>query len=374
MKILGIETGCDETASAVVEGGHSVLSNIISSQISKHVLFGGVVPELAAREHLERISSVVGCAISDAGTELDDIEAVAVTRTPGLLPALLVGISYAKGLAVGLDVPIVGINHFLAHIFGALLDQQAAVEDKATYPILALIVSGGHTALTLIDQYGNCKLVGKTLDDAAGEAFDKGAKILKLNYPVGPVIDKLSQKGRPETHDFPRGLCGGRGSSVRYKDRFNFSFSGVKTSLKYYVQKRPRLFEKSVRNDRTRQSDDLEFSQDFLDITASYQEAVVDALVKKTFMAAEYFCAKTLILCGGVACNSRLRIKMQDDAREHNIPLITARPEYCTDNAAMIAGIGYYYVRNGHSGSLDFDASPRLEALDRVPFHAHRAS
>jgi N6-L-threonylcarbamoyladenine synthase len=228
--------------------------------------------------------------------------------------------------------------------------------------------------LTLIDQRGNCTLVGRTLDDAAGEAFDKGAKMLKLSYPGGPLIDKLSQRGHPGTHDFPRGLCGGRGSSVREQDRFNFSFSGVKTSLKYYLQNHPQLFEKSDRNDKKKRSDDLEFSQDFLDITASYQEAVVDALVKKTFMAAKYFCAKTLILCGGVACNSRLRDKMQEDAREHDIPLITARPEFCTDNAAMIAGIGYYYIRNDHSDSLDFDASPRLEALDQVPFHSDQDS
>ncbi len=357
MIILGIETSCDETAAAVVEDGHRVLASVVSSQVSKHAPYGGVIPELAAREHLKAIQPIVGQTLSEAGTALDQLDAVAATQGPGLLPALLVGLSYAKGLAAALDKPFIGINHLLAHVFGAFLECPELLRKPETYPILALIVSGGHTVLLLIERNGQSRILGRTLDDAAGEAFDKAAKILELPYPGGPVIDRLAKNGNAARLEFPRGLCGRPGQALKPENRLNFSFSGVKTALLYKV--------KALANaDALDQPLELS-APELADLAASYQEAVVDALVIKTLWAAADFAAKTLAVGGGVACNTRLREKITEAAK---IPLVIAPPKYCTDNAAMIAGLAGYNLRAGQTSGFDADAVPRLAELSTVPF------
>ena len=238
--ILGIESSCDETAAAVVEDGFRVLSSEVASQIAKDAVHGGVVPELAAREHLKALTPVVSGALKQAGVTLKDISAVAVTQGPGLIPALLVGLNYAKGISQINGLPLVGVNHFLAHIYGAFLDSPPDIfADESLYPLLALVVSGGHTSLMLIDKEGKARQLGCTIDDAAGEALDKGAKLLDLGYPGGPVIQKVAQGGDPEKFRFPRPLTGGAGKPVAPENRFNFSFSGIKTALLYHSQKYP---------------------------------------------------------------------------------------------------------------------------------------
>jgi N6-L-threonylcarbamoyladenine synthase len=351
MNILGIESSCDETAAAVVRDGEQVLSSVISSQIKVHAAYGGVIPELAAREHLRAITPVVDQALHESGCRLDEIDAVAVTQCPGLVPALLVGASYAKGLAATRNLPLVGINHFLAHVYGAFLDDPQALQDPAAYPILSLVVSGGHTALFAIQADGSAAIVGRTLDDAAGEAFDKAAKILHLGYPGGPVIDRLAKEGNPTACKFPRGLMGGGGRPAKREHRFNFSFSGVKTALLYHVQ--------------DREVSDAELK----DVVASYQQAVVDVLVLKTLLAAKELGAPTIVLSGGVACNSRLRADMEAALRGSGRRLVLAPPKYCTDNAAMVAGLAYHSMRHGQTAGLNLGIQARLpEDLGSVPF------
>ncbi len=375
MKILGIETSCDESAVSVVENGHKVLSNVVSSQIDKHALYGGVVPELAAREHLDNISTVIDRALRLAEVDVKAIDAIAVTKTPGLLPALLIGVSFAKGLASSLNIPLIGINHITAHMFGALIDREAIIKREASYPILALIVSGGHTLLVTIARDGTCAIIGRTLDDAAGEAFDKGAKILQLSYPGGPLIDKLSRFGNHSRFNFPRGLCGRSGNPVKPENRLNFSFSGVKTSLLYQLKEwdfdRPALNQAVSRLivDHATPEQLDETLATYLDIIASYQEAVVDALVIKTMLAIGDYNAKTLIMCGGVACNHRLREKLQLEASKINVPLMIAQPEYCTDNAAMIAGLAYYQIMNNEKDDLNLDATASIKSIEQIPLH-----
>ncbi len=343
MNILGIETSCDETAAAVVRAGVDVLGNTVASQVTLHADYGGVVPELAAREHVRAMQPVVDGALSAAGCELRMIDAVAVTSGPGLVPALLVGVSYAKGLAAALDCPFVGINHFNAHIYGAFFGRHEILSDRARFPLLALVVSGGHTALVLLQADGRTMIVGRTLDDAAGEAYDKAAKILDLGYPGGPVIDRLAGEGNPRAYVFPRGLTGGGGKPVRPENRFNFSFSGVKTALLYTVRDHP------------------PDSSDLADLAASYQAAIVDVLVRKTRAAAREFGATTVCLCGGVACNRELRFRMASAMEEMGRELVLAEPRYCTDNAAMVAGLAYHCVRRGIRSGFDLNVSARLE-------------
>ena len=351
MLILGIESSCDETAAAVVQDGHEVLSSVISSQIKLHAAYGGVIPELAAREHLKNLQPVVTTALKESGHTLDELAGIAVTSHPGLIPALLVGNAYAKGLALASGLPIVGINHFQGHIYGAFLEHPEALTDEASYPILGAVVSGGHTALVLIERDGHAKVLGSTLDDAAGEALDKAAKILNLGYPGGPIIDRLAKQGDPRRYDFPRGLVGGGGKPVPPEHRYDFSFSGVKTSLLYQVK-------------------DRELSeQELCDVAASYQAAVMDVLVTKAIAAARDAHARLLCLCGGVACNSYLRQHLQEACQKANLPLLLAPPKYCTDNAAMIAGLGYHFFRNGRHDSLDLPVGARLPAdLGIFPF------
>ena len=357
--ILGIESSCDETAVAVVANGCEVRSNIISSQIAKHAPFGGVVPELAAREHLKNIQHVTSTALNEAGVDISDISAVAVTNGPGLMPALLVGLNFAKGVAAANNIPLIGINHFIAHIYGAFLESGTEeLQDNNTYPILALMVSGGHTALVIIEKSGLGKIIGSTLDDAAGEAFDKAAKLLDLGYPGGPVIEKTAKKGNSEKFRFPRPMTGASGKPLAPKNRFDFSFSGVKTSLLYHCRKHGLV---TPDGDMTNNVSTIDNSSEELlfDTVASYQEALVDVLALKTSDAAAHFAANTVILCGGVACNSALRERVKSSLPE-NINLKIAPPCYCTDNAAMIAGLGWYYFKQNHCDDLSLDVYSRL--------------
>ena len=362
MIVLGIESSCDETAAALVRDGHEVLSSVISSQISKHAQFGGVVPELAAREHLNNITPVVTTALAEAGVAKEHLDAIAVTSRPGLVPALLVGNAYAKGLAAALGIPIVGMNHFLGHIYGTFIEHREILEDSSNFPLVALVVSGGHTAIVLIPADGNAVILGSTLDDAAGEALDKAAKLMGLPYPGGPIIDKLSKEGNPAAFNFPRSLTGRAGKAVNPEHRFDFSFSGVKTSLLYTVTQHPELLPARV-----------------VDLAASFQEAVMDVLTMKAMDAVRHSGAKLLCLCGGVACNSCLRAKVEAACRKRRVAFLPAPPKYCTDNAAMIGGLAWHYLhgeaRHGEARALsraeaaNFGINARLEpTLGLLPF------
>ncbi|MBN2451994.1 MAG: tRNA (adenosine(37)-N6)-threonylcarbamoyltransferase complex transferase subunit TsaD [Lentisphaeria bacterium] len=351
MVVLGVETSCDETSVALVRDGEDVLASVVASQVDLHAVYGGVVPELAAREHLRAITPVMDTAMAEAGLEAAAIDAVAVTQGPGLIPALLVGNAYAKGFALAKGCPILGVNHFLAHIYGVFLGRSAILAEPTLYPLLALVVSGGHTALVLIESSGHARILGATLDDAAGEAYDKAAKILGLGYPGGPVIDRLARSGSPTTYDFPRALTPGGGKPLSPENRLNFSFSGVKTALLYAVR------------DRTPSRTEL------ADLAAGYQEAIVQVLVLKTRWAAEESRAPTVCVCGGVACNSRLRTLIRETMQAEGRRLLLAEPRFCTDNAAMVAGLAYHALRRGRPAGSDQAVSARLPIdLGIVPF------
>ena len=354
--ILGIESSCDETAAAVVVDGRQVAASVIASQVRAHAAYGGVVPELAAREHLRAIAPVVRAALKDSGLTPAGLAGIAVTRAPGLVPALLVGHSFAQGLAAATGLPWVGVNHFLAHLYGAFLEQpEDWLAQDASYPLLALVVSGGHTAPLLVADDGSARIIGSTLDDAAGEAFDKAAKILDLGYPGGPLIDRLAQDGNPAAFPFPRGLMARPGHPQDPANRFNFSFSGIKTALLYQVRGRP-----------------APAPAELHDLAASYQAAIVEVLVAKTFAAAAAHGARTVVACGGVACNRGLRTGLQAAAARHrNLRLVVASPKYCTDNAAMVAGLGWHYLRQRGGGGTPAPGgvAARLEAaLSPLPF------
>ena len=349
--ILGIESSCDETAAAVIEDGFTVRSSVIASQIATHAPHGGVVPELAAREHLKALAPVVSSALEQAGVTLKDLDAVAVTQGPGLIPALLTGLNYAKGLAIGNDLPLIGVNHFMAHIYGAFLDGgEKELSAPETYPLLALVVSGGHTSLVLIDACGNARQLGCTIDDAAGEALDKGAKLLGLPYPGGPSVQKAAQEGDPEKYDFPRPLTGAAGKALSPENLYNFSFSGIKTALLYHLEGK-----------------DIHAPGFLADTAASYQRAVVDCLVRKTMRAAKDHQVRTIVAAGGVACNAELR-RMLAAKLPRNVALKIAKPVFCTDNAAMVGGIAWHSFRRGEFASLDIDSFARLPRFVRVPF------
>ena len=353
--ILGIESSCDETAAAVVRNGSEVVGDCVASQIACHAEHGGVVPELAAREHLLAARPVVNTALKNAGVGFGDLDAVAVTNGPGLMPALLVGINLAKGIAIGNNLPFIGINHFTAHIYAAFLDGgQDDLRKTETYPILALVVSGGHTALLLIGADGKARLVGTTIDDAAGEALDKAAKMLDLGYPGGPVIQKTAEHGDPQKFHFPRSLTGAGGKAVPPQHKLNFSFSGVKTALLYHIRREEEAGHKME-------------GRLLYDTVASYQEAIIDVLCRKTAMAADEYNVRTVVLCGGVACNSRLREKLPEALPKRAELRLTAR-KYCTDNAAMVGGLAHYYFEKGEFTPLDADAFARLPLISEVPF------
>lgn len=326
MTILGIESSCDETAAAVYSND-GLLSNIIASQ-SIHRKFGGVVPELASRAHQKTIWGVVEQALVEANTPLSQIDAIAVTHGPGLMGALLVGLSFAKGLSLSLGKPIVGVNHIDAHIYANF------IEAKPEYPFVSLIVSGGHTRLVLVKDFLDHEILGDTRDDAAGEAFDKTAKILGIPYPGGPLMDKLAQQGDPGFVRFPRALM---------SEGYEFSFSGLKTSVLYHIEAIPE-------GDR---EDYLEKHR--ADLSASVSEAITEVLVRKTMRAVGETGVQSVVLAGGVSANSMLRAKMTEFASKNQIRLYIPKSIYCTDNAAMIAVTGYEKVRRGIRDDLNLE-------------------
>lgn len=333
IKVLGIETSCDETSASVVLNGREVLSNVISSQIEIHKKFGGVVPEVASRKHVEVISNVVEEAIKEAGTSFDDIDLIAATYGPGLVGALLVGLSYAKGLALSLNKPFVGVNHIEGHISANYI----SCKDLEP-PFICLVVSGGHTHLVNVKGYGDYKILGRTRDDAAGEAYDKVARALGLGYPGGPLIDKLSKEGDKNAIDFPRAYL--------EEDSFDFSFSGLKSAVLNYLNKM------NMQNKTINKAD----------VAASFQQSVIEVLVEKSIRAVKKEGLNTLCLAGGVASNSELRNQMETRCKKEGIRLYYPNNILCTDNAAMIACAGYYdYLKYGPSKlSLNAIASLRI--------------
>ncbi len=328
MLTLGIETSCDETSVAIIEGdadsGMTVLSNVISSQVALHAEAGGVVPEIASRAHLTMMEPVLAQALADAGVTGKDIGAVAATSEPGLIGALLVGVSAGKALSVAWNVPYVAVNHMEGHLFATLLENPGL-----ELPVVVLLVSGGHTMLVAMDQLGSYRVVGSTIDDAAGEAFDKVARYLGLGYPGGPVIDRLAKEGDAKAIRFPRALVG---------NGLDFSFSGMKTAVINYVRKHPEA--------------------ENADLAASFQEAVVDVLVAKTIEAVKVTGANAACLGGGVAANSRLRERMAQACKAEGIPAFIPGREFCTDNAAMIAAAGAWRLKADGPSGLDSGATP----------------
>lgn len=339
MKILGIDTSCDETAAAVVEDGRNVLSNVVASQIKEHQEYGGIVPELASRKHIEAINFIVNKALNDANVTFDDIEAIAVTNRPGLIGALLVGIAAAKSLAYCHDLPLLGINHIEGHIYANYM-----VHNSLTFPHICLTVSGGHTLLVEVHERWKYKVLGTTQDDAAGEVYDKVAKYLGLGFPGGRIIDELAQKGNPTAIDFPRPM-------LRSGD-YQFSFSGIKTSVRYFVEK--------AEQDGTFDRGEISIE----DIAASFQAAVVEVLVSKTVHAARTTDARTITLTGGVAANSELRASLKSAAEEINGDVFYPPINLCTDNGAMIAGIAYEKYQQGLRDELSLNAAANGSIVD----------
>jgi len=339
--LLGIESSCDETAAAVVRGGRTILSSVVHSQASLHAAHGGVVPEIAGRSHLEQILPVIDAALAQAGVDLDAIEAVAVTSRPGLIGSLLVGVSAAKTLAWARGIPLVGVHHIEAHVYAATMEQEDDRRSGEDYPCLALVVSGGHSALYRATSEIRIEFLGGTLDDAAGEAFDKVAHLLGLPYPGGPAVSKLAESGNPRAIRFPR---------YRSDDGAPaFSFSGIKTAVLYHVRGQDALAPTPA----------PESIPDRADVAASFEAAVVDVLVEESLRAAEREGLPTVLVAGGVACNRRLRQVMRSRAEERGIRVRFPSPAYCTDNAAMIAGLGFHLLRAGRTANLELDASPR---------------
>jgi N6-L-threonylcarbamoyladenine synthase len=351
--ILGLESSCDETSCAVVADGHKVLSNVVATQIELHTRYGGVVPEIASRAHIEAINSVIAQALEQSGVRPADIRAVAVTHEPGLIGSLLVGLMAAKTLAWVWEVPLLGINHIYAHAYAAALDS-----DPLEYPAVALICSGGHTALYRCNSPTEMELLGTTIDDAAGEAFDKVASILKLGYPGGPVIDKVAKSGNPAAVDFPRTLLDGQS--------LDFSFSGLKTAVLYHVNGVPQRPRRAARGSQGVLPDARPPAaprdaaaltpQQTADIAASFQAAVIDVLKTKMRRAVMRTGAKTIVIGGGVSANSALRAAAAELAGKLHCKLRLPALQYCVDNAAMIAGLGYHYYRLGRTSELDLEA------------------
>jgi tRNA N6-adenosine threonylcarbamoyltransferase len=352
-RILGIETSCDETAAAVVQSGEKLLSNVVSSQIATHQPYGGVVPELASREHLRAIVPVVRQALAEAGETYRSVTSIAVTQGPGLAGALLVGISYAKALAFALEKPLITVNHLEGHIHAVLLEEKQKGEFRLDFPALALVVSGGHTHLFLAEEHGQAwayKNVGRTRDDAAGEAYDKVAKLLGLGYPGGPVIDALSGRGNPKAVKFGPAQIKhfNRGTPRDKQTPFDFSFSGIKTAVLRYVELQGMRDAVAARRQalasisKPRPQDVLPLcDQKTLDLVASFQRSVVRDLVGKTLAAAAELGARTLFVTGGVAANSELRSTFQSEAAQAGLPVYFPSRKLSTDNAAMIAAAAY---------------------------------
>jgi len=334
VRVLGIETSCDETAAAVVDHGTTIVSSVVSSQIDLHARYGGVVPELAGRAHVELLTPVLADALGRAGSDHTGrgIDGIAVTHGPGLIGSLLVGVAEAKALSMSWGVPLVGVNHLEAHLFASLLEQP-----DLGWPLVVLLVSGGHTMLIEVAAPGEYRLLGGTIDDAAGEAFDKVARFIGLGYPGGPAIDRISGEGDPGAYAFPRSLPG---------DGFDFSFSGLKTSVVNRVRKEP--------------------GASTADVAASFQEAVVDVLVARARAAAAAVGARALCLAGGVAANSLLRTRVQQACAEDGIGAFLPSRALCTDNAAMVAAAGHWRLLHGDRSRLDLGADPNLRLVSTV--------
>lgn len=334
--ILAIESSCDETAAAVVRNGREVLSNVISSQIDLHTLFGGVVPELASRKHIEKINQVIERALADASVTLDDITAVGVTYGPGLVGALLVGVAEAKAIAFAKDLPLIGVHHIEGHICANFIEHP-----ELEPPFLCLIVSGGHTHLVMMKDYGEFEIIGRTRDDAAGEAFDKVARAIGLGYPGGPKIDKAAKEGDPHAITFPKARIEG--------SPFDFSFSGLKSAVLNYLNHARMMGEDVNPND----------------LAASFQQAVVEALVSKAMLAAKEYGVDKIVLAGGVASNTALREGMAQACKKRGYKIYYPAPIYCTDNAAMIGSAAYYEYKKGARAGWDLNAVPNLKLGER---------
>ena len=352
MLILGIETSCDETSAAVVEDGRRILSNVVSSQVAQHAQFGGVVPEIASRQHLLNLSPVVQQALEDAGIEMDDVEAVAVTNGPGLIGALLAGVSFAKAFAFARGIPLVGVDHIEGHIRACYLEG-----GEVPHPALALVVSGGHTNLFLLEAESAYRLLGKTRDDAAGEAYDKLAKRLGLGYPGGPILDRLAQRGDASRHRF---------SLPHFSDgaKLDFSFSGLKTQVL-------RLIEHEGIEPLAAGEDPFD-REDLRDLAASFQSAVVRALRRSVDRALRMFEAKAVLLTGGVAANSALRANFQALGAQRGLPVFYPSVALSTDNAAMIAAAGHLALLRGEVAGPDLTADTELRLGETGPRRSRR--
>lgn len=343
MNILGIDTSCDDTSAAVVTDGELVLSSVVHSQIELHHPYGGVVPELASREHLRNIIPVVDQALNAAKVKIKDLDGIAVTIGPGLIGSLLVGLYYAKALAYVHQFPLIGVNHLEGHILSIFLE-----DNPPDFPFVALTVSGGHTSLYHVKGFGDYVQLGQTLDDAAGEAFDKVARVLGLGYPGGRPIEKLARSGKNDKIPFPRAYMS--------RDSLDFSFSGLKTAVALYVKK-------------WRQGDEI--GVQLADIAASFQEAVIEVLANKLMIAGEKMGVHSIVIAGGVACNQTLREKVRDLALEKKMGFYYPRPAYCTDNGAMIAATGYHRLETGERAELSVDVRSRFPIQDLTPI-THR--
>lgn len=335
--ILAIESSCDETAAAVVKNGREVLSNVINTQIAIHTEYGGVVPEIASRKHIENINPVIRKALEDAGVTLDDIDAIGVTYGPGLVGALLVGVAEAKAIAFAKNKPLVGVHHIEGHISANYVENK-----ELEPPFVALVVSGGHTHLVKVNDYGEYEIVGRTRDDAAGEAFDKVARAIGLGYPGGPKIDKLAKEGNPDAIEFPR---------AHVDDApYDFSFSGIKSAVLNYI------------NSANMQGKEINHA----DVAASFQKAVVDALVSRAVRLAKECGMDKLAIAGGVASNSALCAAVQEECAKNNIKFYSPSPVLCTDNAAMIGAAAYYEYIKGVRHGYDLNAVPNLKLGERI--------
>lgn len=334
--ILGIESSCDETAASVIRNGRTILSNIISSQIDLHTLYGGVVPEIASRKHIEKINQVITMALEEADVTLDDLDAIAVTYGPGLVGALLVGVAEAKAIAWARHIPLIGVHHIEGHVSANYIEHP-----DLEPPFMCEIISGGHTHLVIVEDYGKFRILGKTSDDAAGEAFDKVARAIGLGYPGGPKIDKVSKKGNPHAIEFPRAHASG--------GEYNFSFSGLKSAVLNYLNKCKMTGTEIVQED----------------VAASFQQAVVDQLVDNAMKAIDDYQVDKFAIAGGVASNSALREAMKEACGRKGVKFYYPSPIFCTDNAAMIGVAGYYEYRKGTRSDWTLNAVPNLKLGER---------